>query len=142
MLIPHRGQTSTILPAFSLLASKIGCLFSTGVSLATYFVVPDLVVSVTFGSTHVLHPLGLTAGGHQILHAVDLDPRYRRIAQRRAPQKANVAIQHLMLIAIWHIGTNGCLYDDPGADYFNRLHPSEQKTGPSPNSKLWATTSP
>src|SRR6267142_1350032 len=28
----------------------IGCLFSTGVSWATYLVVPDLVVSVTFGS--------------------------------------------------------------------------------------------
>jgi hypothetical protein len=27
-----------------------GCLFSTGVSWATYSVVPDLVVSVTFGS--------------------------------------------------------------------------------------------
>src|ERR1700730_980241 len=28
----------------------IGCLFSTGVSWARYLVVPDLVVSVTFGS--------------------------------------------------------------------------------------------
>ena len=53
--------------------------------------------------------------------------RYRRIASRRGPQKANVAIQHSMLIAIWHMGTNGCLYDDPGADYFNRLHPDRAK---------------
>jgi transposase len=52
-----------------------------------------------------------------------LGARYRQIAARRGPQKANVAIQHSMLIAIWHMGTNGCLYDDPGADYFNRLHP-------------------
>ena len=52
-----------------------------------------------------------------------LGARYRRIASRRGPQKANVAIQHSMLIAIWHMGTNGCLYDDPGADYFSRLHP-------------------
>ena len=29
--------------------------------------------------------------------------KYRRIATRRGPQKANVAIQHAMLIAIWHI---------------------------------------
>lgn len=56
-----------------------------------------------------------------------LGARYRRIAQRRGPQKANVAIQHSMLIAIWHMGTNGCLYDDPGADYFNRLHPERAK---------------
>jgi transposase len=54
--------------------------------------------------------------------------RYRRIAARRGPQKANVAIQHSMLIAIWHMGTNGCLYNDPGADYFTRLNPERSKT--------------
>jgi transposase len=53
--------------------------------------------------------------------------RYRRIASRRGPQKANVAIQHSMLIAIWHMGTTGTLYDDPGADYFTRLHPDRAK---------------
>lgn len=53
--------------------------------------------------------------------------RYRRIASRRGPQKANVAIQHSMLIAIWHMGTTGTLYDDPGADYFSTLHPERAK---------------
>jgi transposase len=53
--------------------------------------------------------------------------RYRRIASRRGPQKANVAIQHSMLIAIWHMGTTGTLYDDPGADYFTRLNPHRTK---------------
>lgn len=53
--------------------------------------------------------------------------RYRRIASRRGPKKANVAIQHSMLIAIWHMGTTGTLYDDPGADYFTRLHPGRAK---------------
>ena len=50
-----------------------------------------------------------------------LGARYRRIAARRGPMKANVAIQHSMLIAIWHMGTTGAVYDDPGADYFTRL---------------------
>lgn len=53
--------------------------------------------------------------------------RYRRIASRRGPKKANVAIQHSMLIAIWHMGTTGTLYDDPGADYFTRLNPGRAK---------------
>jgi len=53
--------------------------------------------------------------------------RYRRIASRRGPQKANVAIQHSMLIAIWHMGTTGTIYDDPGADYFTTLHPERAK---------------
>jgi transposase len=59
--------------------------------------------------------------------ATYLGARYRRIAARRGPQKANVAIQHSMLIAIWQMGTDGSLYDDPGADYFNRLHPERAK---------------
>ena len=53
--------------------------------------------------------------------------RYRRIASRRGPQKANVAIQHSMLTAIWHMGTTGTLYQDPGADYFTTLHPERAK---------------
>ena len=53
--------------------------------------------------------------------------RYRRIASRRGPKKANVAIQRSMLTAIWHMGTTGTLYEDPGADYFIRLRPDRTK---------------
>lgn len=56
-----------------------------------------------------------------------LGAKYRRIASRRGPQKANVAIQHAMLTAIWHMGTTGELYNDPGGDYFTRLHPDRTK---------------
>ena len=54
-----------------------------------------------------------------------LGARYRRIAARRGPQKANVAIQHSMLTAIWHMGTTGALYDDPGS---RLLHPPAPRT--------------
>jgi hypothetical protein len=53
--------------------------------------------------------------------------RYRRIASRRGPMKANVAIQHTMLIAIWHMGRDGSLYEDPGPDFFTRLHPERAR---------------
>jgi transposase len=56
-----------------------------------------------------------------------LGARYRRIASRRGPQKANVAIQHSILTAIWHMGHTGQLYNDPGADFFTRLHPERAK---------------
>jgi transposase len=56
-----------------------------------------------------------------------LGARYRRIAARRGPMKANVAIQHSLLIAIWHMGRTGTLYEDPGADFFARLHPERAK---------------
>ena len=57
-----------------------------------------------------------------------LGAKYRRIATRRGPQKANVAVQHAMLVAIWHMGTNGVLYDDLGADYYTRLNPDRART--------------
>jgi transposase len=53
--------------------------------------------------------------------------RYRRIASRRGPKKANVAVQRSMLTAIWHMGITGTLYEDPGADYFTRLNPGRAK---------------
>jgi transposase len=54
--------------------------------------------------------------------------RYRRIASRRGPKKANVAIQHSMLTAIWHMAATGTLYDDPGADYYTRINPERTRT--------------
>jgi transposase len=56
-----------------------------------------------------------------------LGARYRRLATRRGPAKANVAIQHTILVAIWHMGTTGTLYDDPGPDYFTRLNPERAR---------------
>jgi transposase len=56
-----------------------------------------------------------------------LGARYRRIASRRGPMKANVAIQRKMLTIIWHMGTTGTLYDDPGGDFYSRLHPERAK---------------
>ncbi len=37
-------------------------------------------------------------------------------------------MQHAMLVAIWNMGTNGTLYDDPSADYFTRLNPERART--------------
>ena len=56
-----------------------------------------------------------------------LNAKYRRIAVRRGPQKANVAIQHALLVAIWHMGTNGTLYSDLGADYYTTLRPARAR---------------
>lgn len=56
-----------------------------------------------------------------------LGARYRRITSRRGPMKAIVAIQRTMLTAIWHMGTTGALYDDPGGDFYIRLLPDRTK---------------
>jgi transposase len=49
-----------------------------------------------------------------------LGVQYRRIAARRGPNRAAVAIAHSILVAVWHMLTNGVPYQDLGADYFAR----------------------
>jgi transposase len=48
--------------------------------------------------------------------------QYARIARRRGPNKAAVAVAHSMLAVVWQLLTTGQLYTDPGADYFQRRH--------------------
>jgi transposase len=48
--------------------------------------------------------------------------QYARIAKRRGPNKATVAVANSMLAVAWHLLTNGALYEDPGASYFDRRH--------------------
>ena len=48
--------------------------------------------------------------------------QYPRIAKRRGPNKAIVAVAHSILVVAWHLLTNGALYDDPGAKFFERNH--------------------
>ena len=48
--------------------------------------------------------------------------QYARIARRRGPNKAAVAVANSILAVIWHVLTNGSMYEDPGADYFERRH--------------------
>jgi transposase len=53
--------------------------------------------------------------------------KYRRIASRRGPMKAIVAVEHAMLVAIWNMLTNGEFYRDPGADYYTARQPAKAK---------------
>ena len=47
---------------------------------------------------------------------------YRRIARRRGPNKAVVAVAHSLLETAWHLLSTGATYEDLGADYFERRH--------------------
>lgn len=50
-------------------------------------------------------------------HDTYLAAKYRRIAVRRGPMRANVAVQRALLVAIWNITTTNTPYRDPGGDY-------------------------
>jgi transposase len=48
--------------------------------------------------------------------------QYARIARRRGPNKATIAVANSMLAVAWHLLTTGALYTDPGSDYFEKRH--------------------
>lgn len=47
-----------------------------------------------------------------------LGARYRRVMARRGRKRALVALQHSILIAVWHMFTTDMAYCDLGANYF------------------------
>jgi transposase len=54
--------------------------------------------------------------------------QYRRIAPRRGPNKAAVAVAHSMVVTAWHMLTNGEPFVDPGGDYFQRRRDPERES--------------
>src|SRR5680860_661794 len=82
--------------------------------------------------THPANPylkgaLGVAAMSAARSKGTYLATKYRRIASRRGPMKALVALEHAMLVAIWNMAQTGALYADPGPDFFTQLHPDKAK---------------
>jgi len=50
-----------------------------------------------------------------------LGARYRRLVPRLVKKKAIVAVEHSIMIAVWHMLTDDVDYTDLGGDYFARL---------------------
>ena len=71
--------------------------------------------------------LGVAAMSAAKSHDTYLSAKYRRIASRRGPIKAVVALEHAMLIAIWNMLTTGTTYSDLGGDYYTRLNPDRAR---------------
>ena len=80
------------------------------------------------GNTYLGGALGIAAMSCAKNPHIYLGMRYRRIASRRGPQRANVAIQRSILTAIWHMGKTGVVYEDLGPDHFTRLDPQRSKS--------------
>lgn len=79
------------------------------------------------GDKYLKGALGVAALSISKSHGTYLAVRYRRIAARRGPIKAVVAIEHTILIAVWHMLRNGEAYADPGADYYTKMDPQKAK---------------
>ena len=67
--------------------------------------------------------ISASRGKHTYLAA-----RYRRVMARRGRKRALVALQHSILIAVWHMFTNDMAYCDLGANYFIERAGKERTT--------------
>ena len=52
---------------------------------------------------------------------------YQRIATRRSPTRAIVAVEHAMLISAFNMLINGDFYHDPGPNYYTPHQPAQTK---------------
>jgi transposase len=71
------------------------------------------------GSRHLRVALVEAARSASRTRDTFLAARYRRVARRRGPNKAAVAVAHTILVAVWHMLTTGEPYHDLGGDYYN-----------------------
>lgn len=79
------------------------------------------------GNRYLKGALGIAALSAARSKNTYFSAKYKRIASRRGPVKAIVAIEHAMVVAAWHMLTTGELYLDPGADYFKQRAPGKTK---------------
>lgn len=56
-----------------------------------------------------------------------LGARYARLVPRLGKKKALVALEHSILVAVWHMLTANLPYQDLGGDYFDKLDPDRVK---------------
>jgi transposase len=79
------------------------------------------------GNRYLKGALGVAALSASRSKNTYFNAKYRRIAYRRGPMKALVAVEHAMLVAAWNMLSNGEFYRDPGPDYFTRHVPAKTK---------------
>jgi transposase len=79
------------------------------------------------GNPYLKGALGVAALSAARSKGTYFSAKYRRIASRRGPMKAIVAIEHAMLVAIWNMLQTGALYSDAGDDFYARRSPDKAK---------------
>jgi len=79
------------------------------------------------GNRWLAASLGTTALAASRTKDTYLGTRYRRLVARTGKKKALVALQHSILIAVWHMLTHDIPYHDLGPAHFDHLNPERAK---------------
>jgi transposase len=77
------------------------------------------------GDPYLKGALGIAALSAAKNHNTYLSALYRRVASRRGPMKALVAVENSILTAIWWMLTTDQPYQELGADYYQRRKPKQ-----------------
>jgi transposase len=75
------------------------------------------------GNPYLKGALGLAAFSASRTKDTFLQARYKRLTPRRGPMRALVAVEHSIIVAVWHMLTTQSPYHDLGSQYFARLDP-------------------
>ncbi len=84
------------------------------------------------GNPYLKGALGIAAMSAARTNNTYLAAKYRRIASRRGPIKAIVAVEHTMLIAIWNMITTAPATTNPAPTSTPDSTPQDQKPRPRP----------
>jgi hypothetical protein len=71
--------------------------------------------------------LGIAALAAARTHDTYYAAKFRRIASRRGPIKAVVALEHSMLITVWNMLQTGENFNEPGGDFYTNRSPEKAK---------------
>lgn len=79
------------------------------------------------GDRHLKAALGMAVATAARSKGTFLAGKYARIASHAGANRANVAIQHTMLVTIWNMASTGEVYTDLGVDFHRRRNPDRDK---------------
>jgi transposase len=79
------------------------------------------------GNPYLKGALGIAALAAARTHDTYYAAKFRRIASRRGPIKAVVALEHSMLITVWNMLQTGENFNEPGGDFYTNRSPEKAK---------------